>query len=91
VTPWSYRDSRGHIHAVRYTDGQVIGDEQAVALIQSAIDTRRAIDPVGTRASLEDEEVAWLTIDSTLRYWFDDVKGPGFDTVAVPLRERDIR
>jgi hypothetical protein len=91
VNPWSYKDSNGAIHAVRWTDGQVIGDEQAVALIQVAIDTQRAVDPVGTRASLENEEVAWLTIDSTLRYWFDDVKGPAFDTVAVPLRERDVR
>jgi hypothetical protein len=84
MSAWSYRDSDGRLHAVRWENGQIVGDSQAIALIQMAVDAGWVVDEVGTRANVRDWATAWLTVDRTLRYWFDTVEGPAIDTSLPP-------
>lgn len=80
MSAWAYRDSEGDLHAVRWENGQIVGDPQAISLIQLAIDGEWTVDDVGTKANVTQWWVAWLTVDRVLRYWFDDVTGPEIDT-----------
>lgn len=89
---WAYRDHAGILHAVAWADGDVTGDPRAVALIRAAVASGQRIDSIGTAATLESVEVAFLTIDRVLHYWFDDVlHGPDADTAIEALPDGRVR